>query len=84
LDIVQVDGEDVAKRGKFSGVKEVFQTTDGQHKVVASGTEPQGIDSLYEPLIRNGDVVRDVTINNSNETLQESVERVGSGQISSL
>lgn len=84
LDIVQVDGEDVAKRGKFSGVKEVFQTPDGNHRVVASGTEPNSAESLYDPLIRDGKVVRDITINNSNENLQDSVERVGSENISSL
>jgi len=81
LDIVQVDGEDIAKRGKFSGVKEVTQTDNGNHRIIAESSTPDMWDSLYEPLIRDGDVVREITIEKSQNNLKESIDRVGANNI---
>jgi len=58
LDIVAVDGEAVAKRGKLSGVKSVYRTADGGHHVGHDNSEPPtDSEPLLEPLIRNGDIV---------------------------
>ena len=58
LDIVAVDGEPVAKRGKLSGVKQAYRTPDGGHHVgLADGTEPDDGDALLRPLLRGGEVV---------------------------
>ncbi len=60
LDIVDVDGEPVSKRGKLSGVKSVYRTTDGGHHIGhRAGDAPDDAESLLEPLIRDGDVVED-------------------------
>ncbi|KKF39013.1 nicotinate phosphoribosyltransferase [Halorubrum saccharovorum] len=60
LDIVEVDGEPAAKRGKLSGAKDVYRTADGAHAVgLADRSGPEGAESLMEPVIRDGEVVAD-------------------------
>ncbi|MGQ3329038.1 nicotinate phosphoribosyltransferase [Halorubrum sp. FL23] len=60
LDIVEVDGELAAKRGKLSGAKDVYRTADGAHAVgLADRPAPEGAESLMEPVIRDGEVVAD-------------------------
>ncbi|GAB3040903.1 nicotinate phosphoribosyltransferase [Natronobiforma cellulositropha] len=60
LDIVELDGEPVSKRGKLSGVKQVYRTPDGGHHVaLADRAPPAGGEPLLEPLVRDGEVVRD-------------------------
>ncbi|EMA57045.1 nicotinate phosphoribosyltransferase [Halorubrum lipolyticum] len=60
LDIVEVDGEPAAKRGKLSGAKDVYRTADGAHAVgLADRAGPDGAESLMEPAIRGGEVVDD-------------------------
>ncbi|GAB6880023.1 nicotinate phosphoribosyltransferase [Halorubrum gandharaense] len=58
LDIVEVDGEPVSKRGKLSGTKHVYRTADGDHAVGLAGREgPEGAEQLLQPVIRDGEVV---------------------------
>ena len=58
LDIVAVDGEPAAKRGKLSGAKAVYRTADGAHAVgLADRSGPENAESLMEPVIRGGEVV---------------------------
>ncbi|MDS0300006.1 nicotinate phosphoribosyltransferase [Halogeometricum sp. S1BR25-6] len=60
LDIVEIEGEPAAKRGKLAGVKEVYRTADGGHYVALKGTDaPADAERLLEPLIRDGEVVAD-------------------------
>ncbi|EJN58380.1 nicotinate phosphoribosyltransferase [Halogranum rubrum] len=60
LDIVEVDGEPAAKRGKLSGVKEVYRTADGGHHVGLRGHDaPADAEALLQPLVRDGDIVAD-------------------------
>ncbi|MDS0293891.1 nicotinate phosphoribosyltransferase [Halogeometricum luteum] len=60
LDIVEIEGEPAAKRGKLAGVKEVYRTVDGGHHVALRGTDaPDDAERLLEPLIRDGEVVAD-------------------------
>jgi nicotinate phosphoribosyltransferase len=58
LDIVAIDGEPAAKRGKLSGKKQVYRTDDGGHHVALAGTESAG-EPLLEPLLRDGELVRE-------------------------
>lgn len=77
LDIVETDSDSIAKRGKYSGVKEVYRTPDGEHKVVPqSEAVPDSWETLYEPLIRDGEIVRDVTLESSRETLATEMDEV--------
>ncbi|WP_200531007.1 nicotinate phosphoribosyltransferase [Halorubrum sp. LN27] len=58
LDVVEVEGEPAAKRGKLSGAKAVYRTADGAHAVgLAEREGPAGAESLMEPVIRDGEVV---------------------------
>ena len=58
LDIVEVDGEPAAKRGKLSGAKQAYRTPDGGHAVaLADRPGPADGEPLLEPVIRDGEVV---------------------------
>ena len=57
LDIVAVDGEPIAKRGKLSGVKSVYRTVDGGHHVGLRNADPPADgEPLLEPLLRDGKI----------------------------
>ncbi|RLM53335.1 nicotinate phosphoribosyltransferase [Halobellus sp. Atlit-31R] len=71
LDIVEVDGELAAKRGKLTGAKAVYRTSDGGHHVGLRGRPgPDGGEALLQPLLRDGDVVDDFDLG-----LDAAVER---------
>ncbi|WP_411964763.1 nicotinate phosphoribosyltransferase [Haloferax sp. YSMS24] len=78
LDIVEVAGEPAAKRGKLSGVKEVYRTPDGGHHVGLRGRPgPTDGDSLLKPLIRDGELVREFDLDAATRRTSEDAERVG-------
>ncbi|WP_313693675.1 nicotinate phosphoribosyltransferase [Halorarum halobium] len=80
LDIVEVDGEPAAKRGKLSGAKEVYRTADGGHHVGLRGREgPEDGEALLEPLIRDGEVVREFSIDEAAERALRDAESTGFG-----
>ncbi len=64
LDITEIEGRPAAKRGKWSGAKQVFRrrgTLDTL--VVPAGTTPPGAgpwDAMLKPLIKGGRIVRDL------------------------
>jgi nicotinate phosphoribosyltransferase len=73
LDIVEVDGEPAAKRGKLSGAKGVYRTPDGGHHVGLRGRAgPEDGEPLLEPLLRDGELVADVDL-----SLDAGVDRAG-------
>jgi len=75
LDIVEVEGEPAAKRGKLSGAKQVYRTPDGGHHVALAGTEADG-EPLLEPLIEDGELVREFDIDAAAERCREDSARV--------
>jgi len=81
LDIVEVEGEPAAKRGKLSRRKQVYRTADGGHHIgLADRDGPAGGDPLLEPLIRDGELVREFDIDGAAERAQADAERVGFGE----
>ncbi|KXB00638.1 nicotinate phosphoribosyltransferase [candidate division MSBL1 archaeon SCGC-AAA259O05] len=68
LDIVEVEGKPAAKRGKFSGRKMVWQCGNCLESTVtlAEDKKPEcpecggETEALFEPLVRNGEVVKDL------------------------
>lgn len=59
LDIVAVEDEPISKRGKLSGVKEVYRTPEGGHEIALATAEgPAEGTPLLKPLVRDGEVVR--------------------------
>ena len=58
LDIVAVDDEPVAKRGKLAGIKSVYRTSEGGHHIgLHNQPSPDDSESLLNPVIRDGKVV---------------------------
>jgi len=75
LDIVEIEGEKISKRGKLSGVKEVYRV-DGQHVVVPKETDVDA-EPLLQPLIEDGECVREFSIEKSASCAWTDAERVG-------
>ena len=77
LDIVCVDGEPAAKRGKLSGTKQVYRTADGAHAVGLADREgPADADPLLEPLLRDGEIVGEFDIDAAAERALRDAELV--------
>ena len=80
LDIVEVEGEPAAKRGKLSGKKAVYRTSDGGHHVaLADADGPDDGTELFEPLVRNGEIVAEFDPETAAERARTDAERVGFG-----
>ncbi|MFB6096299.1 MAG: nicotinate phosphoribosyltransferase [Haloferacaceae archaeon] len=78
LDIVEVDGELAAKRGKLSGAKEVYRTPDGGHHVgLASRPGPTDGEALLEPLLRDGEIVREFDLDEATRRAANDADLVG-------
>jgi nicotinate phosphoribosyltransferase len=59
MDIVEIEGIPKAKRGKRSGVKQVYSMPDGVHHMIpAKQKAPLGGKALTEPYIKNGKIVK--------------------------
>ncbi|MES3516106.1 MAG: nicotinate phosphoribosyltransferase [Natronomonas sp.] len=78
LDIVEVDGEPRAKRGKLPGRKDVYRTPDGGHGVARAEADAAG-DNLFEPLLRDGEVVAEFDIDEAARRARRDAARVGFG-----
>jgi nicotinate phosphoribosyltransferase len=78
LDVVELDGEIVSKRGKLSGTKQAFRTPDGGHNVgLADRADSGNGDPLLEPLVRDGEIVREFDVDEAAERALEDAEVVG-------
>jgi nicotinate phosphoribosyltransferase len=78
LDITAVDGEPAAKRGKLDGPRAVYRTPDGGHESrPADEQAPDGAASLLEPLVRDGEIVRDFDVAAAAERARADAEQVG-------
>ncbi|ELY35522.1 nicotinate phosphoribosyltransferase [Natronorubrum tibetense] len=84
LDIVEVDRTPTAKRGKLSGKKAVYRTSNGGHHVgLADRSGPSNGEELLEPLIRDGEIVREFDLDEASKRSNANAERVSfSDQVS--
>ncbi|ADJ16343.1 nicotinate phosphoribosyltransferase [Halalkalicoccus jeotgali] len=76
LDIVEIEGEAIAKRGKLPGVKEVYRTSEGGHHVALADREDADGEALLEPLIEDGEIVREFGIDVAEERLRADAAAV--------
>ena len=59
MDIVEINGEQKAKRGKRSGAKQVWEFSDGTHRMLpAKHGGPEGTQCLVERFIENGKLIQ--------------------------
>jgi nicotinate phosphoribosyltransferase len=73
MDIVEIGGEPKAKRGKRSGIKQVFAKKDGEHIVLPVKMKaPGGAKPLIETFISNGSVVQDSWMQDARQRLAET------------
>jgi nicotinate phosphoribosyltransferase len=78
LDIVTVDGEPSAKRGKLSGEKQAYRTADGGHHVgLARHDGPADGEPLLEPLLRDGEIVREFDLDAASARATADATAVG-------
>jgi nicotinate phosphoribosyltransferase len=78
LDIVTVEGEPAAKRGKRSGPKEVYRTPDGGHAVVRAGSHRAG-ERLLEQVVDGGAVTYEFDLDSAAQRAARDADRVGFG-----
>ena len=77
LDIVEVEGEPAAKRGKLSGRKQVYRTPDGGHAVaLADRVGPSGGTPLLKPVIEDGELVREFDLDTAIDRADREREHV--------
>jgi nicotinate phosphoribosyltransferase len=79
LDIVEVDGEPAAKKGKLAGKKAVYRTPAGGHHVALAGETTEKGEALLEPLLRDGEVVAEFDIEAAADRAAADAERTGFG-----
>jgi nicotinate phosphoribosyltransferase len=80
LDVVEVDGRPAAKRGKLSGAKSVYRTADGAHHVGRRDRDgPADAEPLFEPLLRDGELVRSFDLDAAAERAAADAELTGFG-----
>ncbi len=80
LDVVEREGEPAAKRGKLSGAKQVYRTDDGAHHVGLADREgPEDGESLLEPLIRDGQLVREFDLDRAADRAAADARQTGFG-----
>jgi nicotinate phosphoribosyltransferase len=73
-------GELISKRGKLSGVKEVYRTADGDHHVALADRDgPEDGEALLEPLVRDGEIVREPSLEDATERCLDDAKAVGFG-----
>jgi nicotinate phosphoribosyltransferase len=74
MDIVEMEGRPLAKRGKRSGVKQVYRMPDGRHRVLpVSQRVPEGGVPLIERFIDNGRIVRRIDMQEARERVREQL-----------
>ena len=81
MDIVEIDGVAKAKRGKRSGVKQVYAGKNGEHEVVTAHKKaPEGTIPLIEEYISKGKVVQDSWMQAARERVLGGLGRIGEAQ----
>jgi len=78
LDLVEIDGEPISKRGKLSGDKQVYRTADGGHEIrLVEHEPPEDGTPLLEPLVRDGEIVRQPDLERATERCLADADAVG-------
>jgi nicotinate phosphoribosyltransferase len=80
MDIVEIEGVPQAKRGKRSGVKQVYELSGGEHLVLPIGRKaPVGARPLIEPFIKDGVIVKDSDMQAARQRVLADLPVISSG-----
>jgi nicotinate phosphoribosyltransferase len=80
MDIVEIEGIPKAKRGKRSGIKQVYSMPDGAHRMVpVMHKAPKGGKSLIEPFIKNGKIVKRCDMQEARKRVLQKLPAFSSG-----
>ncbi|MDZ7724940.1 MAG: nicotinate phosphoribosyltransferase [candidate division KSB1 bacterium] len=62
MDIVEIEGEPLAKRGKMGGRKTLLQKNDGKQRIIhpSQAKKPKGYKEVLIPIIQDGNVITDL------------------------
>lgn len=74
LDVIEIDGEPIAKRGKYPGVKAVYRDGSDHRVQLAEKEAPESWEPLLEPLLRDGEIVRDFGVDEASEHVAQQLE----------
>lgn len=74
LDIVEVEGKPVAKRGKYGGKKQVYRDWNTLEDKVLPDKEKTDGDPLLKPIIKDGKILREYSINDARELLLKELK----------
>jgi nicotinate phosphoribosyltransferase len=76
LDIIEIEGLPVSKRGKKSGVKEIYEFEDGEHLLLPAGAvPPEGAKPMLKNFIRKGQILSLPDMNKSRARLLAYLEK---------
>jgi nicotinate phosphoribosyltransferase len=74
MDIVEIEGKPQAKRGKRSGVKQVYELPGGEHQMLPLAKKaPSGGKSLIEPFIKNGIIMKGSGMQEARQRVMERI-----------
>jgi nicotinate phosphoribosyltransferase len=74
MDIVEIEGRRCAKRGKRSGIKQVYEFPGGERHMLPAGLPaPDGAEPLLRPYIREGVVLARPDMAEARERVQSSI-----------
>ncbi len=74
MDIVEINGKPKAKRGKRSGIKQVYRMPDGRHLVLpVTNPVPAGGSPLIERCIDKGRIVCTTDMQEARARVQEQL-----------
>jgi len=77
MDIVEIQGKPLAKRGKRSGAKQVYELRDGTHGVLSlKSKKPKGARPLIGRFIDNGSVVKLPDMQEARQRVIGSLQRM--------
>ncbi len=79
MDIVEIGGKSTAKRGKRSGVKQVYELPGGEHRVLPlSKQAPVSGNPLLESFIKDGAMVQDSVMQEARQRVLKKILLMGS------
>lgn len=78
MDIIEVNGKEISKRGKFSSVKNVYRTPAGKHVIKREHDEvPENYTPLLETVIEDGNILKTFSLEDSRKRCNEEMNEVG-------